>query len=506
MAPSKKIRNTAKTKTSSKDLDAFLAEVSRREDAKRAEYRAAASTWNALPSTERAQSWLRYFAENRQCFGDLEAVVYLARTQQLEPGFVAQIDKDWRAAEQITIDRYRRETRQNGPVDVSAANAFALRDFWTYSDHQEHTIDATMLRCMEACRLSGFEQWWQRMDRSLREAAFSGGIHWFTLLSLCRSTFALREMRDALSLNLQSKLASHIFPEPPWWDVHGHFGCHLIQASALAFASVRLGGTRTFVEAAVKDLRLHFNSEIGAWPTVSAHPEQLGVGATALALHALKLSDAEDFEFYGKLATAWLRSKQHADGYWIEAGAPDAVWLSVLVLDALALAANGDGITLNIEKNVTAPTVFVAYQHDDREYVTLLTKHLGALIHSGRIEFFDDNQIGGGSDWDDVIRQKLYAAKIIVPLVSPNFLGSKYVQTVELPTAMRRRSQGKVHVLPVLLDDCDWQAITFDGDDLSEISFLPKTEKNELIAMSQWGRKRNAAMTQVAKRIRELVS
>jgi TIR domain len=118
-----------------------------------------------------------------------------------------------------------------------------------------------------------------------------------------------------------------------------------------------------------------------------------------------------------------------------------------------------------------------------------LANHLGHLIHPGKIELFDDRKIGGGSEWDPIIRAKLDAAKIIVPLISPNFLGSRYIQTVELPEAMARQKDRKATILPILLDHCDWQGLKSHGVSLSEVSFLPKDRNNNLKPLKRVGQK-----------------
>jgi hypothetical protein len=46
-----------------------------------------------------------------------------------------------------------------------------------------------------------------------------------------------------------------------------------------------------------------------------------------------------------------------------------------------------------------APLVFVAYQHAYPKWLEEL-KSISALIHSERIEFFSDHQIGGSEEWD----------------------------------------------------------------------------------------------------------
>ena len=71
-----------------------------------------------------------------------------------------------------------------------------------------------------------------------------------------------------------------------------------------------------------------------------------------------------------------------------------------------------------------SPLVFVAYQHADTRWLEELRKHLGSLIHSEKIEFFSDRQIGGSEEWDPAIQKKLTSAKVIVPMISPNFLSS----------------------------------------------------------------------------------
>jgi hypothetical protein len=83
-------------------------------------------------------------------------------------------------------------------------------------------------------------------------------------------------------------------------------------------------------------------------------------------------------------------------------------------------------------------------------------------------------------------------------------LGSRYIQTVELPTAIRRHVRGEVKVLPVLLDSCDWEALESDSFSLSRINFLPKDAKHDLKPLSQWGRRKSDAFTQIAQTIRGL--
>jgi hypothetical protein len=130
----------------------------------------------------------------------------------------------WRAAEREYKDSFKRQHPHIGRVEITETHPFQLRDFWFGSDYQEHTIDAKMLRTADACQITGFDDWWQRLTRLLKEAAFTGGIHWSMLFSLCRTSYAMREMRQSLQLNLQGLEASSVFPDLPLRNFSPRFG------------------------------------------------------------------------------------------------------------------------------------------------------------------------------------------------------------------------------------------------------------------------------------------
>jgi hypothetical protein len=456
---------------------------------------------------QRAEGLLRFWAAHLAEWGDHEAVVYLVSRGADPKEYAGRILADWREAERDSVDRvvgtdtslWAESVRRNPPSVVSS--------FWSSFDSQAFSIDATMLRTNEWCRLSGFESWWSEIANQIRQSAFSGSINPFFLFNMCRSELAVAEMRDVLALGLQSQEALSWDQRDPWWWPEP--GCANQVAASFAFANARLGNVsnrKNLSEKAVYELRRHFDHRRGGWPSFSNRPENLSIETTAMALHALRSAEIGDWEYFAEPASRWLWDQQHVDGYWVERGAPDVVWLTVLVLDALELAAGGSNLTFgNGQRDSKAPLVFVAYQHGDSASLEELRKHLGALIHSNRIEFFSDRQIGGGEEWDTAILKRLNAAKIIVPLVSPNFLSSKYIQTVEFPTAIARHRSGDVTVLPVLLDACDWEALESDGFKLDRINLLPKDQNNNLKPLRQWRARKNEAFAQVAREIRNLV-
>src|SRR5919206_3156811 len=139
--------------------------------------------------------------------------------------------------------------------------------------------------------------------------------------------------------------------------------------------------------------------------------------------------------------------------------------------------------------------VFLSYAHEDREWCERLLNQLGWLRQTGQLAVFDDQQIRAGEGWDARIKGELEGADIVVPLVSPAFLGSRYCTVVELLGALR----GRARVIPVVLDYVDFAALP-----LSELQALPKDERQELKPLVDWDNP-NRPLAAVAKAIREAV-
>lgn len=503
----KKSKDTASVRADNaiKELTAMLAEERRR---KRALFSAAVEEQRGGSALQRAEGLLRFWAGQLTEWGDHEAIVYLVSRGADPKEYAGRILADWRDAERDAVDRVVGTDRSVWAESVRRNPTSVVGGFWNCFDYQAFSIDATMLRTNEWCRLSGFESWWSEIANQVRQGAFSGGTNPFFLFNMCRSDLAVSEMRDALVLCLQSQETLSWGQRDPWWWPEG--GCANRVAASFAFASARLGNVHSsnnLPEKAVDELRRQFDHRRGGWASFSNESENLSIGTTAMALHALRSAEINDWEYFAEPASRWLWDQQHIDGYWVERGAPDVVWLTVLVLDALELSAGGSRLTFgNSQRHSKAPPlVFVAYQHGDTDSLEELRKHLGALIHSGRIEFFNDRQIGGGEEWDPAILKRLNSAKIIVPLVSPNFLSSKYIQTVEFPAAIARHRSNEVTVLPVLLEACDWEALESDGFKLDRINLLPKDRNNNLKPVRQWRTSKHEAFAQVAREIRTLV-
>ena len=66
-----------------------------------------------------------------------------------------------------------------------------------------------------------------------------------------------------------------------------------------------------------------------------------------MALHALALAAPGDWPRIAVAGRDWLWSKQNDDGSWDESGAPGPAFLTVLVLDAIALTDGSENLTFH---------------------------------------------------------------------------------------------------------------------------------------------------------------
>jgi hypothetical protein len=139
--------------------------------------------------------------------------------------------------------------------------------------------------------------------------------------------------------------------------------------------------------------------------------------------------------------------------------------------------------------------LFYSYAHQDENMREELEKSLSGLRRNKLIEEWHDRKIEAGADWARYLDDKLNKARIILLLVSPNFLASDFCYGREMPRAMQRHEAGEAVVIPIILRPCDWQHTS-----LGTLQALPRGGK----PVVKWS-SRDEAFLDIVEGIRAVV-
>jgi endonuclease/exonuclease/phosphatase family metal-dependent hydrolase len=96
--------------------------------------------------------------------------------------------------------------------------------------------------------------------------------------------------------------------------------------------------------------------------------------------------------------------------------------------------------------------VFYSYAHEDADSRDHIDQHLELLRRQHLVVGWHDRHIVPGTEWNEIIGEKLKSADIILLLVSHAFMTSDYVNAVEIPEAMKAHESGDARVVPILLE------------------------------------------------------
>jgi O-acetyl-ADP-ribose deacetylase (regulator of RNase III) len=140
-------------------------------------------------------------------------------------------------------------------------------------------------------------------------------------------------------------------------------------------------------------------------------------------------------------------------------------------------------------------SVFVSYAHADERLRKKLGKHLSVLEHQGLIAAWHDRMIGAGSEWAGDIDEHLEQSRIILLLISADFVNSEYCYDVEMKTALERHESQEALVIPVIL-----RPVVLKGTPFAKLQALPKDAK----AATEWPRL-DSAFVNVVEGLRDAV-
>ncbi len=101
--------------------------------------------------------------------------------------------------------------------------------------------------------------------------------------------------------------------------------------------------------------------------------------------------------------------------------------------------------------------VFICYSHKNKEWLEKTRTHLHPLVRSGIIDLFDDTQIPYGGNLKQIIREKIYSAKIAIFLVSADFFASDFIDLEELPPLLAAAERNGAIALSIIISHCGFE-------------------------------------------------
>ncbi len=123
-----------------------------------------------------------------------------------------------------------------------------------------------------------------------------------------------------------------------------------------------------------------------------------------------------------------------------------------------------------------AVDVFISYADKDLPYLQKLETHLAALKRQNILQTWHAERIRPGEDWNDALARYLERARVVLLLISADYVFSDESYS-QMEKAIRRARQGTACVIPILIRPCYRQGLAMEG-----LLMLP----NHLDPISQW--------------------
>jgi hypothetical protein len=139
---------------------------------------------------------------------------------------------------------------------------------------------------------------------------------------------------------------------------------------------------------------------------------------------------------------------------------------------------------------------FISYSHVDENVLNRLHVHMANLIRDNVISSWSDHEILAGANLDNDINYALSNSDIFLAIVSPDYLSSNYCYEKEFKTALEIQKQGKLLIVPIIAQPCDWKSSPF-----GKMKAIPKDGK----PISEWTNE-NMAYLNVVDELRKLLS
>jgi len=102
--------------------------------------------------------------------------------------------------------------------------------------------------------------------------------------------------------------------------------------------------------------------------------------------------------------------------------------------------------------------VFISYSHRDKDWLARLQVHLKPLVRSGLVDLWDDTRIQPADTWRQEIQEALDQTRVVILLVSADFMASDFVAGEELPSLLQAAQVEGVKIIPVIISPSRYEA------------------------------------------------
>jgi tetratricopeptide (TPR) repeat protein len=119
---------------------------------------------------------------------------------------------------------------------------------------------------------------------------------------------------------------------------------------------------------------------------------------------------------------------------------------------------------------MAVPKIFICYSGEDSQFRDLLIKHLNVSQRNGKLTYFVDIKIEAGKNWFPEIKKNIEASDVAIMIISADFLISEFVQNVEVPEFIRRRTEEGLVIYPIYYRNCTWKQVSW----LEQIQMRPR--------------------------------
>ena len=142
---------------------------------------------------------------------------------------------------------------------------------------------------------------------------------------------------------------------------------------------------------------------------------------------------------------------------------------------------------LEVDAPLPRKVAFVSYSRRNKKLQEEFKKFANRLDQLGRLQFWADEEIAPGTDWETELYRALHDSEAAVLLVTQDYLTSEYVQTRELPVLKDRYESQSVLVYWIPMEPSTYQDMWFAklqalGDPQKPLSLLRKAQRQQKLA------------------------